>query len=211
MPVLAEISIPRGEFVLGEVFEDHPQCTVEFERVVPFDTEGSLLFRVDGSDPDDVETTLSKWPGTDQTTVLGEGTDPPLFEVELDGASDYFIDTLSDSDVHVFEARGGPETWELQLQFANHSDLVGFNERLTEAGIPVTLNRLSNPTTSVRSSLSSEQREAVSLAYRQGYFEVPRNCTIQGLADEVGISDSAFSQRLRRGVGICVQETLGLR
>lgn len=211
MPVLAEISIPRGEFVLGEVFDEHPQCSVEFERVVPFDNEGSLLFRVDGSDPADVESTLAKWPQADETTVVSEGSDSPLFEVELNGTSDYFIDTLTESDVHVFEARGGPETWELQLQFADHSDLVGFNEQLTEAGIPVTLNRLSNPTASARSSLSSEQREAVSLAYRQGYFEVPRSCTIQDLADEVGISDSAFSQRLRRGVGICVQETLGIR
>lgn len=211
MPVLAEISIPRGEFVLGEVFDEHPQCSVEFERVVPFDNEGSLLFRVDGSDPADVESTLAKWPQADEATVVSEGSDSPLFEVELNGTSDYFIDTLTESDVHVFEARGGPETWELQLQFADHSDLVGFNEQLTEAGIPVTLNRLSNPTASARSSLSSEQREAVSLAYRQGYFEVPRSCTIQDLADEVGISDSAFSQRLRRGVGICVQETLGIR
>ncbi|MXR20343.1 helix-turn-helix domain-containing protein [Halobacterium bonnevillei] len=211
MPVLAEISIPRGEFVLGEVFEDYPECTVEFERVVPFDSEGSLLFRVDGSDPGDVASTLSNWPKAARTTLLGETTEPPLFEVELDGGTDRFIDTLSESDVHVFEARGGPESWELQLQFSDHGDLVRFNEQLTEAGIPVTLNRLSNPSANAHSSLSTEQREAVSLAYRHGYFEVPRNCTIQDLADEVGISDSAFSQRLRRGVGICVQETLGIR
>lgn len=211
MPVLAEISIPREEFVLGSVFDEHPECTVEFERVVPFDTEGTLLFRADGSDPSSVATTISDWTHAGQTTVHGEGIEPPLLEVSLNGTSDYFIDTLADSAAHVFEARGDPETWEFQLQFADHSDLVGFNEQLTEAGIPVTLNRLSNPTASVRSSLSAEQREAVSMAYRQGYFEVPRNCTIQHLADEVGISDSAFSQRLRRGVGICVQETLDIR
>lgn len=211
MPVLAEISIPRGEFVLGSVFDEHSECSVEFERVVPFDTEGTLLFRVDGTDASSVATTISDWTHAEQTTVHGDGIEPPLFEVSLNGASDYFIETLADSAAHVFEARGDPETWEFQLQFADHGDLVGFNEQLTEAGIPVTLNRLSNPTASVRSSLSAEQREAVSLAYRQGYFDVPRNCTIQHLADEVGISDSAFSQRLRRGVGICVQETLGIR
>lgn len=211
MPVLAEISIPRGEFVLGGVFDDHPECTVEFERVVPFDSEGELLFRVDGTEPSTVARALSNWPHAEHTTVHGEGVEPPLFEVSLNGASDYFIDTLGESGAHVFEARGGTDSWEFQLQFADHSDLVGFNEQLTEAGIPVTLNRLSNPTASVRSSLSAEQREAVSLAYRHGYFDVPRNCTIQDLADEVGISDSAFSQRLRRGVGICVQETLGIR
>ncbi|MFB6071752.1 MAG: helix-turn-helix domain-containing protein [Halobacterium sp.] len=211
MPVLAEISIPGREFVLGRVFEEHPTGSVEFERVVPFDTEGTLLFRVDATDPESVRSTLDQLSVVEHATILADDDESPLFEVQLDGVSDYFMESLDDSGVHVFEARGDTDEWELQLQFADHGDLVGFNEQLTEAGIPVTLNRLSNPSANGQSSLSAEQREAVELAYRNGYFDVPRNCTIQDVADEVGISDSAFSQRLRRGVGICVQETLDLR
>lgn len=211
MSVLAELSIPRGDFVLGQVFEEHPDCTVEFERVVPFDSEGTLLVRTEGPDPDAVRSTLEDCPQIERAGVLVDADESPLLELDLDDDADYFVETLADSNVHVFEARGGTDRWELQLQFADHEDLVGFNEQLTDAGIPVTLNRLSNPSANAHTSLSEEQREAVLLAYRHGYFEVPRNCTIQDLADEVGISDSAFSQRLRRGVSICVQETIATR
>jgi hypothetical protein len=45
-------------------------------------------------------------------------------------------------------------------------------------------------------------------AYEQGYFEVPRSVTVTELADHFGISDNAFSQRLRRGLSALVFETM---
>lgn len=211
MPVVAEISIPGEEFVLGRALDDYPDCSIEFEPVVPFDTAGELLFRVSSGDPDEIHGLLSEWPDVDVLQLLAEEGTESLFELDIDTTTDCFLESLRESHVHVFEARGGLEEWELQLHFADHAGLVGFNEQLTESGIPVTLNRLNNPSRADQPSLSPQQREAVELAYRSGYFDVPRSCRIQDLAAEVGISDSAFSQRLRRGLGSCVREALDLR
>lgn len=46
------------------------------------------------------------------------------------------------------------------------------------------------------SSLTAKQRMATEAAYRAGYFERPREVTLEELADEFGISTSAFAQRL---------------
>jgi len=80
---------------------------------------------------------------------------------------------------------------------------------LTDADIPVTLRHIYNPSVPEGElSLSSEHRETLRLAYREGYFEVPRRTTQTQLADDIEISDSALSQRIRRGVNILVEQSL---
>ena len=49
-----------------------------------------------------------------------------------------------------------------------------------------------------RWDITPRQSEAVEAAYRLGYFSVPRESTARDVADELGISKSAFLERLRR-------------
>jgi predicted DNA binding protein len=50
-----------------------------------------------------------------------------------------------------------------------------------------------------RRLLTDRQRELLEIAVRQGYFEVPRDCTLATLAEGVGIDTSTASEVLRRG------------
>ncbi|WP_136589839.1 helix-turn-helix domain-containing protein [Salinigranum halophilum] len=47
-------------------------------------------------------------------------------------------------------------------------------------------------------SLRSEQREVLELAVDRGYFETPREVTLDELADQLGVPRSTVSYRLRR-------------
>jgi predicted DNA binding protein len=47
--------------------------------------------------------------------------------------------------------------------------------------------------------LTEPQREALLLAYEQGYYDSPRTTTLADLADQFGISRQAVSNRLKRG------------
>lgn len=49
----------------------------------------------------------------------------------------------------------------------------------------------------VRNSVATSQLELLGVAYRQGYFDVPRTVTSAQLAEHVGISQSTLSERLR--------------
>jgi len=49
-----------------------------------------------------------------------------------------------------------------------------------------------------RWELTPAQEEALETAYRMGYFTVPRDATASEVADRIGISKSAFLERLRR-------------
>ena len=74
---------------------------------------------------------------------------------------------------------------------------------LQESGATVRLSRLSrhgecdDVTLEVDATdVTEKQREAVELAVELGYYDRPRNATLSDLAEELGISRSAVSQRL---------------
>jgi len=53
-----------------------------------------------------------------------------------------------------------------------------------------------------RWDLTPAQAEAVETAFRMGYFSVPREATASEVADRIGISKSAFLERLRRAQSV---------
>ncbi|WP_267643987.1 helix-turn-helix domain-containing protein [Haloarchaeobius amylolyticus] len=54
--------------------------------------------------------------------------------------------------------------------------------------------------------LTSGERKALSIAFKQGYFEVPRQSTLTELADELGESSAELSETLRQGVDKLIDE-----
>ncbi|TYL37909.1 bacterio-opsin activator [Natronococcus pandeyae] len=84
-------------------------------------------------------------------------------------------------------------------------DLTGTQEELEqlraalEAGdVAYELQTLVH-TTDTETLLTDRQRELLETALREGYFEVPRECTLAELAETVGVDKSTASTVLRRG------------
>lgn len=82
--------------------------------------------------------------------------------------------------------------------------LEGVMERAGEA-VGVTLNRIypleseARQPASRRWDITPKQEACLRTAYRMGYFSVPKAVTADEVAEELGISKSAFLERLRRG------------
>ncbi|NLV04632.1 DNA-binding protein [Haloarcula rubripromontorii] len=56
--------------------------------------------------------------------------------------------------------------------------------------------------------LTDEQRTALTTAYENGYFGEPRDISLNEVADEIGLSSTAMSGRLRRGMRNLIAATL---
>lgn len=54
------------------------------------------------------------------------------------------------------------------------------------------------PRTPEHESLTDSQWETLMTAYRMGYFEVPRNASLEDVADELGVTHQSTSERMRR-------------
>ena len=56
--------------------------------------------------------------------------------------------------------------------------------------------------------LTREQRTALLTAYEKGYFQEPRDMSLSDVADEMGLSSTAMSGRLRRGMQNLIRATI---
>jgi predicted DNA binding protein len=76
-----------------------------------------------------------------------------------------------------------------------------FRRTCVENDVDVSIDRVYRPTGDELHpvELTDEQREALVLARREGYFDVPRGITLEELGTMLDISRQAVSNRLRRG------------
>ena len=209
MTVIADITVPADAFPLGRVLDDVPEVEIELERIVPLQEAIIPLFWISGADPSTIEDELLAQPETESVEQLTDAEDATLFEVRWNREINGLIGALVETRAKILEATGTSDTWDFRLRFSSHEDLSTFNMSITENDIPVTLRHIYNPTPPEEASpLTSAQRELLLTAYRRGYFEVPRGTTLSELADDVEVSDSALSQRLRRATDALVEQTL---
>ena len=62
--------------------------------------------------------------------------------------------------------------------------------------------------TETEAALTDTQLEALALAYERGYFEFPREVTLEALGEELGISRQAVGSRIRGGINHVLGSTL---
>lgn len=108
------------------------------------------------------------------------------------------------------EAEAVDRTWYLKLQFVDQEALEEFQTYFNERGYAFELQRMHHGTVPKEREydLTPEQHEALVTALGMGYFSVPRDAQIEELADELGISTNAVSERLRRATGALTENTL---
>lgn len=209
MVVITDITVPAEQFAIGRLFEEFPDIGVELERVVPIGNAVIPLVWFEGPSQDDIARTLRTDPLTDDVEFLTETDDRYLFKLTWDEDVDHLVQPMIRNNAEVLQGSGTIEAWDFRLQFRNREDLAGFRQAAIDRGVEIELRRLYNPGLPDEAGIiTEEQRDAILTAYENGYWNVPRDVTLGELADLIGISDNATSQRLRRGIRTLVAETL---
>jgi predicted DNA binding protein len=137
--------------------------------------------------------------------------DRTLFTLDWDAHRDHVFAGITEHDGQLLSAVGTADAWEFELRFPSHESFSGFTTHCEDAQIPLDVTRVYNPTDPDAGpwyGLTEPQREAITLAVERGYYDIPRACTTQELADELDISDQAVTERLRRAIVTLVTHTL---
>ncbi|RQH03522.1 hypothetical protein EA472_00615 [Natrarchaeobius oligotrophus] len=119
--------------------------------------------------------------------------------------------TCRELDVTILEARRTADGLYLEARFPSRAVLREFETVGQEITRTVDVNRIyaEGHSPAVRSDpLTEKQRDALSLAVSEGYFDVPRRTNLTELAETVGISRQAFTRRLNRGLRNLLEVTL---
>lgn len=115
-------------------------------------------------------------------------------------------------DAVVTSLSGSIDGFEVHMRFPDRDALSAWRDRLRDLGLELDVQAIYDEdelSPERRYGLTDQQHEALLAAARKGYFSIPRETSLAGLADELGVSSQAASERLRRGMEKLVCTTLG--
>lgn len=211
MATEATFTVESDEFPLGTVFEQLPAVTVKLERVVPGPRVVIPYFWVRGASTDDIEAAFSEHPGVKNIRPVDSVEDEYLLRVEWDPEYEGVLSTLAETQVPLIDATGTNGEWTFEIRGDARSDVADFQRLCRGRDIPITMTALHALTpleTGTEAALTAAQEEALVLAYDRGYFNSPRDVTLDELGAELGISQQAVSSRIRRGIRRILGSTL---
>jgi predicted DNA binding protein len=211
MSVIVEFRAPSGEFELGQILSVTGNSTVELETLVPLGGATVPLFWIYNSSRDSFVENVGRHASVEETTAIDEFDDRTLFTLDWDANQDHLVEAVRANNGQVLSAVGSAVSWRFEVRFPAHEALSAFSTDCEDAGISLEVTRVYNPSDpDVRPwyGLTEPQLEALTLAIRMGYYDIPRECTTKELADELGISDQAVTERLRRAIATLATYTL---
>ncbi|MFC4358631.1 helix-turn-helix domain-containing protein [Halobium salinum] len=142
-------------------------------------------------------------PTTADGRLLFDGPERWYYDVRYshEAAEWSVYDTWADLGGQLLASTGSSDGWELRMRFPDRA-FARFYETCEERGLDIEIRTIYGSVSDDGDGfgLTECQREALSTAHEQGYFDVPRGTSLDELAAELGVSDTAVSQRLRRGV-----------
>ena len=209
MVSVATFTLASDEFPLGTVFKELPDVTVQLERIVPDANGNRPYFWVRGTESETIVEQFSKHPGVTDIECVDSVDSEYLMRCRWESQHDSVLDALLDPEVVLLSGVGTTDRWTFEVRGESRKSIASFQNYCQDNGIPVTLSEIHSlrPVES-KHELTEKQDEAIRLAYKRGYFDSPRQSTLQEISSELGISQQALASRLRRGNRQLVEKTL---
>jgi hypothetical protein len=200
MAVLVELDVAASSLDIGQATTTPTESHISLEQIVPTGNGAIPYFWAESVDFEAFETTVRGHDAVDELEVVTVVDGRRLYRVYWNNLGD-FVDALTESDATILEGHGS-DPWTFRLLFPTRPHVTAFRESCSEAGIPFEVRHVSEFSSDVSTptfNLTDEQYEALQLAVSRGYYSIPREVTLAELAADVGISQQAMSERLRRG------------
>ncbi|SDR10374.1 helix-turn-helix domain-containing protein [Natronobacterium texcoconense] len=215
MTTVAELTLPTDEFALAETFRRLPELEVRVESVVaegPSRTTPLVWFS--GVDTADLEATLEADPTVAEHRQLLENTDDDewLYRLRYGESVNSVCRAVYTNGGTVLGARVVDDQWTLRLLFPLREELSDAVSDIESNDVRIDVRRMveagGEEGLETTAALTEPQQEAIAEAYRQGYYDVPREISLEELANELDISHQALSERLRRANRVLASEQL---
>ncbi|WP_277555896.1 helix-turn-helix domain-containing protein [Halobaculum limi] len=215
MSVSASVAVAPADFLLARALTTDGSARIVAACVVPVADDPLPYLRVSSDDLALLVDLIAADPVVSHVEVIHRGKSEWELAIDWTGAFDGLLAVLRDTDGACTEAVATGKMWYLQLRFRSRERLSTWYRRCSERGIRVDVERIVESDAGERlpdgsqAAMTEAQREALTTALAAGYFSVPRGATLEEVAVELGISDTATSQRIRRGIRNLLDESLG--
>ncbi|WP_254536022.1 bacterio-opsin activator domain-containing protein [Halomarina litorea] len=208
-----ELTAPLQALVLDSLKTLPTGSAVEFERMVPVNGAAAVYLAVTGPKKK-VVTAAQRSVHVESLRFVEEAGDTSTYRMSWAGTVPPLIASLQETDGAMLSAVATGDSWTLRVRFPSHEAASEFYASSEGGDFGATVRRIiSRESTHAAggNALTTTQRDTLRCALEAGYYEVPRGATLGELAAIQGVSDTATSQRLRRGVGNLLRDTLDER
>lgn len=173
-----------------------------------------VFLTVEGQEFDRFERALEGDQTVSGFQLQSDYEDSRVYKLTLSIDRRLFSQAAAEIGISVLETTSEPgETgWSFELICPTRDALSQLKSFCSEHDLDFKIHRLFYPHSDEGRGddfgLTETQLETLLLAYESGYFEVPRGISQQELADQLGSSPAAVSQRIRRAVTNLVEATV---
>lgn len=201
MSTLAVISFPASEMGLADTVEALESCHFHVEESAFTETDLTVHMWIATEDLSAIPAALEQDSSVRSYSLVDDRDDERLYSLQI--ADDKLLprDIIQRFDSTIREAYGTSDEWTIEVRFPDREDLSAVADLFDEYGIEVTydsISELRDADDTRLNQLTDAQREAISEAIDQGYYEVPREVTLAELAERLDVTHQALSERLRR-------------
>lgn len=168
-------------------------------------------FWIEASDFDAVDAALEADHTVADFSVIVETETRRTYRVEYSDEALVVTPTITELGGLTLEATSQSDGWVLHLQLEDHAALYALNEWARGVGLRLDVLELQQRDTGdgrADFDLTESQREALVGAFVKGYYDEPRESSLEELASLLGITPSAVSGRLRRGSAQLIESVL---
>lgn len=211
MAVIVRLTVAPSEFQLGRILSLQDGATITLETLVPVDGQRVPSFRLLGSTRQEFGSEIRRHPAVDELEALTTTEDGILYALTCDASNDTLLTGIETADAQLLKGSGSSSEWSFEIRFPTHEAASRFQAYCTDNGLRIDVDGVYNPTVpeaGVWGLLTDPQREAMIAAVENGYYDIPRNISTADLGDQLGISDQAVTERLRRGVSTLAANTM---
>ncbi|WP_330632352.1 helix-turn-helix domain-containing protein [Halocatena halophila] len=205
-PVLVTATVPASELGLSETFDSRPSLTITRAQYAVSGARSLFpLVWIDVADTEVFMETLADDASLRSVTRVLETDGRTLWRLYWSDSVESVSELLIDGETILLSGDGTDKEWHLELLFPSRSVLTRVCERCESSGVSYSIDRIRDlqaddprVTEAAPLGLTEEQFVAITTAHELGYFTVPRDVTLDEVADALGVSHQALSERLRR-------------
>jgi predicted DNA binding protein len=171
-------------------------------------------FLVEYPDRTALERSFDDDPTVDEYELIEWGDGTGLYYIEHASGTKLISSAVSEANGYLVQTESEGQGWLVRLLLPDRAALNSVWEYAIDHDISldiVEIYRNENAGTESSYGLTDEQRAALLMAYEKGYFVEPREISLDALADEIDLSSTAMSGRLRRGMRNLIAATLAGR
>ncbi len=216
MSVIAEYTIETP--ILQDALDAVPDMVLHTETIHLHPPEAPKgIFMAQGGDFQTFEQTIDVDPTIATFERLSTIDGRRLYRITFseEGEAVLTYPVLAEHDGVLLDTTGTHEGLEIRARFPSREALLHYRKACKEREVPFHLHSLylegrirNDGGLTGPYGVTDAQRDAILCALDLGYFAIPRQTTLADVADELGISTQAVSQRLRRGQMNVFQATL---